>query len=124
MQRDSERRPQTRTILPPIRRALELRDQAAASPAVLHGAATHTTSYWADGGETELSNRVLLYRMHHRLLHRTPAPPLLGLHAAREPVEAAGDAGVLITGEESMPAWDGLPMDLGYGRNVFASRPT
>ena len=130
----------TRTIPPPIRRALEFRDQGCRFPGCTskHCDAHHIV-HWAEGGETKLSNLVLLCRRHHRLLHeggftvrmteegaaqflhprgrpleRCPAPPPIGLHAARELVEHLEDAGILITGNESMPAWDGRPMDLHY----------
>ena len=130
----------TRTIPPPIRRALEFRDQGCRFPGCTsqHCDAHHIV-HWADGGETKLSNLVLLCRRHHRLLHeggftvqmseegvvqflhprgrpleRCPAPPPVGLDAARELVEYLEDAGILITGTESMPAWDGRPMDLHY----------
>ena len=130
----------TRTIPPPIRRALEFRDQGCRFPGCTskHCDAHHIT-HWADGGETKLSNLVLLCRRHHRLLHeggfqvrmsadgavqffhtrgrpleQSPAPPPVGLDAARELVESLEDTGILITGKESMPAWDGRPMDLPY----------
>ena len=86
-----------------------------------------------------LSNLVLLCRRHHRLLHegdfrvrmsedgavqflhprgrpleQSPAPPPVGLDPAREMVERLENAGLLITGKESMPTWDGRPMDLPY----------
>ena len=130
----------TRTIPPPIRRALEFRDRGCRFPGCTskHCDAHHIT-HWADGGETKLSNLVLLCRRHHRLLHeggfqvrmtaagaaqflhprgrlleQSPAPPPVGLDAARELVESLEDSGILITGKESMPAWDGRPMDLPY----------
>ena len=130
----------TRTIPPPIRRALEFRDQGCRFPGCTskHCDAHHIV-HWADGGETKLSNLVLLCRRHHRLLHeggfgvrlardgvvqftdprgrpleRCPAPPPVGLDAARELVEHLEDAGVLVTGKESMPTWDGKPLDLPY----------
>lgn len=130
----------TRTIPPPIRRALEFRDQGCRFPGCTskHCDAHHIV-HWADGGETKLSNLVLLCRRHHRLLHeggfgvrlardgtvhftdargrpleRSPAPPPVGLDAARELVEHLEDAGVLVTGKESMPTWDGKPLDLPY----------
>jgi len=34
--------------------------------------------------------------------------------AARELIEHLENAGILVTGKESMPAWDGEPMDLRY----------
>ncbi len=130
----------TRTIPPPIRRALEFRDQGCRFPGCTskHCDAHHIV-HWADGGETKLSNLVLLCRRHHRLLHeggfsvrmsedgavrffhrrgrpleQSPAPPPVGLHAARELVEHLENAGILITGNESMPTWDGRPLDLPY----------
>ncbi len=131
----------TRTIPPPIRRALEFRDRGCRFPGCTsqHCDAHHIV-HWADGGETKLSNLVLLCRRHHRLLlhegdfrirmnedgavqflhprgrplEQSPAPPPVGLDAAREMVEHLEDAGILITGKESMPAWDGRPMDLPY----------
>ncbi len=130
----------TRTIPPPIRRALEFRDQGCRFPGCTskHCDAHHIV-HWADGGETKLSNLVLLCRRHHRLLHeggfslrmsedgavqffhrrgrsleQSPAPPPVGLHAARELLEHLEDAGILITGRESMPTWDGRPFDLPY----------
>ena len=130
----------TRTIPPPIRRALEFRDQGCRFPGCTsqHCDAHHIV-HWADGGETKLSNLVLLCRRHHRLLHeggfsvrmneeravqfldkrgrpleRSPAPPPVGSYPARELIRHLEDAGILITGKESMPAWDGTPMDLPY----------
>jgi len=130
----------TRTIPPPIRRALEFRDQGCRFPGcTLKHCDAHHIVHWADGGETKLSNLVLLCRRHHRLLHeggfnvrlskdgavqffhrrgrpleQSPAPPPVGLHAARRLVEQLENAGILITGKESMPTWDGRPLDLPY----------
>ena len=130
----------TRTIPPPIRRALEFRDQGCRFPGCTseHCDAHHIV-HWADGGETKLSNLVLLCRRYHRLLHEggfslkmneeravqfldkrgrplehSPAPPPVGSYPARELIRHLEDAGILITGKESMPAWDGTPMDLPY----------
>ncbi len=129
----------TRTIPPPIRRALEFRDQGCRFPGCTskHCDAHHIV-HWADGGETKLSNLVLLCRRHHRLLHeggisvkmnekgavqfldkrgrpleRSPAPPV-GSYPARELIRHLEDAGIMVTGRESMPAWDGTPIDLPY----------
>ena len=130
----------TRTIPPPIRRALEFRDRGCRFPGCTskHCDAHHIV-HWADGGETKLSNLVLLCRRHHRLLHeggisvkmnekgavqfldkrgrpleRSPAPPPVGSYPARELIRHLEDAGIMITGRESMPAWDGTPIDLPY----------
>ena len=130
----------TRTIPPPIRRALEFRDQGCRFPGCTsRHCDAHHIEHWADGGETKLSNLVLLCRRHHRLLHeggfsvrmtedgavqfhdrrgrpieKSPAPPPVAANAARELIEHLEDAGILITGKESIPAWDGRPMDLRY----------
>ena len=130
----------TRTIPPPIRRALAFRDQGCRFPGCTpRHCDAHHIEHWADGGETKLSNLVLLCRRHHRLLHEgsftvrmddqgavrfahprgrplheCPSPPPMGPDPARELIEGLEDAGILITGEESMPAWDGEPVDLRY----------
>ena len=130
----------TRTIPPQIRRALEFRDQGCRFPdCTLEHCDAHHIVHWSDGGETKLSNLVLLCRRHHRLLHeggfsvrmnregavqffhprgrpleQNPVPPPVGLDAARELIEHLENAGILITGTESMPTWDGRPMDLPY----------
>ena len=130
----------TRAVPPPIRRALEFRDQGCRFPGCTsRHCDAHHIEHWADGGETKLSNLVLLCRRHHRLLHdggcgvqidargvaqfldrrgrpleRSPAPPPIGREAARDLVRHLENAGVLVTGKESMPAWDGKPMDLRY----------
>ncbi len=130
----------TRTIPPPIRRALRFRDEGCRFPGCTsqHCDAHHVV-HWAEGGETKLSNLVLLCRRHHRALHeggfsvrmnddgaveffdsrrrpleRSPAPPPIGTDAARELIEYLENAGIVITGKESMPAWDGRPIDLRY----------
>ncbi len=58
----------TRTTPPPIRRAQEFRDQGCRFPGCTsqHCDAHHIV-HWADGGETKLSNLVLLCRRHNRL---------------------------------------------------------
>lgn len=60
----------TRTVPPHIRRALEERDRGCRFP----GCASrftdaHHVRHWADGGETRLSNLLLLCRRHHRAVH-------------------------------------------------------
>ncbi len=139
----------TRTIPPPIRRALEFRDQGCRFPGCTsRHCDAHHIEHWADGGETKLSNLVLLCRRHHRLLHeggcsvrlnaqgatrffdrrgrplqRSPAPPPIGLHAAEDLVRQLEDAGILVTGKESMPIWDGEPLDLHYAMEVLWRPP-
>ncbi len=139
----------TRAIPPPIRRALEFRDQGCRFPGCTSKYCdAHHIEHWADGGETKLSNLVLLCRRHHRLLHeggcsvrlnargdarffdrrgrlleQSPAPPSIGLYAAEDLVRQLEDAGILVTGKESMPAWNGEPLDLHYAMEVLWRPP-
>lgn len=61
----------TRTIPPSIRRALRERDRGCRFPSCGHDRFVdgHHIVHWADGGETKLSNLVLLCRTHHRMIH-------------------------------------------------------
>jgi hypothetical protein len=61
----------TRTIPPAIRRALNARDKGCRFPGCPHTRYVdgHHIQHWANGGETKLSNLVLLCRFHHRLVH-------------------------------------------------------
>jgi len=60
----------TRTIPPALRRALEVRDRECRFPGCSSTfCEAHHIRHWADGGETSLSNTLLLCRHHHRLLH-------------------------------------------------------
>ncbi|GJM08441.1 MAG: HNH endonuclease [Lysobacteraceae bacterium] len=60
-----------RTVPPSIRRALDRRDGGCAFPgcSCTRFVDAHHIIHWADGGETKLSNLVLLCRRHHRLVH-------------------------------------------------------
>lgn len=69
----------TRTVSGPTRRALLIRDggcrfEGCNRPAPWCDA--HHLIHWADGGETNLDNLVLLCRSHHRMVHegRFPSP--------------------------------------------------
>ncbi len=61
----------TRQIPPAIRRALKARDRTCAFPGCKQSrfVDAHHVRHWADGGETKLSNLLLLCRRHHVLVH-------------------------------------------------------
>jgi hypothetical protein len=60
----------TRTIPPALRRALEVRDGGCRFPGCgLRFTEGHHIVHWKNGGETKLSNLVLLCRHHHRAVH-------------------------------------------------------
>ena len=60
----------TRTVPSALRRALEARDRGCRFPGCgLRFTDAHHIVHWADGGETALSNMLLLCRRHHRRVH-------------------------------------------------------
>ena len=60
----------TRTISPALRRALEIRDRGCRFPGCGRRFTDgHHVKRWDDGGETSLTNCVLLCSYHHRLVH-------------------------------------------------------
>jgi hypothetical protein len=60
----------TRTVPPSLRRALEVRDRGCRFPGCgLRFTDAHHIVHWADGGETSMSNTVLVCRRHHRRVH-------------------------------------------------------
>ena len=63
--------PCARRVQPALRRALEARDRGCRFPGCSHERwlDAHHVVHWADGGETSLSNTLLLCSRHHRLLH-------------------------------------------------------
>jgi hypothetical protein len=63
----------TKVVSPALRRALAIRDGGCAFPGCERPPGwcdAHHVRHWADGGETGLSNLVLLCRPHHRVIHR------------------------------------------------------
>jgi hypothetical protein len=54
-----------------MRRALQARDKGCVFPGCTHRRYVdgHHVQHWAEGGETKLSNLVLLCRFHHRAVH-------------------------------------------------------
>ena len=65
----------TRSIPPALRRALRRRDRGCRYPGCTHTrfVDAHHVRHWAHGGETALSNLVLLCRRHHRVIHESKA---------------------------------------------------
>ena len=61
----------SRTIPPPMRRALRARDKGCRFPGCTNTRFVdgHHIEHWADGGDTSLDNLVMLCRHHHHLVH-------------------------------------------------------
>ncbi len=61
----------SRSIPPPMRRALRVRDKGCRFPGCTNTRFVdgHHIVHWADGGETSLDNLVMLCRHHHHLVH-------------------------------------------------------
>jgi hypothetical protein len=61
----------SRSIPPPMRRALRARDKGCRFPGCTNTRFVdgHHIKHWADGGDTSLDNLVLLCRHHHHLVH-------------------------------------------------------
>jgi len=61
----------SRSIPPPMRRALGIRDGGCRFPGCTNNRFVdgHHIEHWADGGETSMDNLVLLCRHHHHLVH-------------------------------------------------------
>lgn len=60
-----------RVVQPALKRALLARDKCCRFPGCTHNKwlDAHHVMHWVDGGETSLSNTILLCSTHHRLLH-------------------------------------------------------
>lgn len=61
----------TRTISPPLQRALRVRDRGCRWPGCRNAIFVdgHHLQHWADEGETKLENLLLLCAAHHKLVH-------------------------------------------------------
>ena len=61
----------SRTVSTALRRALAARDRGCRFPGCTNQRFldAHHIQHWVDGGRTDLDNRVLLCRRHHRFLH-------------------------------------------------------
>jgi hypothetical protein len=72
----------TRSIPPALRRALRTRDGGCRFPGCTahRFVEGHHVKHWAHGGETKLSNTMLLCGFHHRLLHEGGYRVELGKH--------------------------------------------
>ena len=99
----------TRTISPALRRALAARDRQCRFPGCqAHRCDAHHIRHWAHGGETALSNLVLLCRRHHRAVHE---------EGFRVTVDASGAAAFVRPDGRPLPAappaphWTGLPLE-------------
>jgi hypothetical protein len=138
----------TRAISPGLRRALEHRDGGCRFPGCASKLCdAHHVEPWADGGETSLSNTLLLCRRHHRAVHeegfslelaaegearfyRPDGRPLVAAPAlpalAGEPVPALisrlASHGVAVDAGETLPSWWGGPVDYAWEIDWLRSR--
>ena len=93
----------TRVVPPPMRRALRARDGGCRFPGCENRrfVDAHHVRHWARGGETKLSNLVLLCRRHHRLVHE-------GGHS----VELLADGGLRFRDPWGLPIRDAPLLEL------------
>jgi hypothetical protein len=135
----------TRAIHPALRRALQLRDRGCAFPGCSRRrfVDAHHIIHWADGGETNLDNLVLLCGSHHTLVHelgytieaspkgfafRDPqgrSVPLTGPQRSiciETLLAAHKHRGLHIDPETNMPRWSGTPPDYSACIDALLSR--
>src|ERR1700674_2170540 len=138
----------TRAISPGLRRALDHRDAGCRFPGCGRRLCdAHHVEHWADGGETNLANTVLLCRRHHRAVHEEgfsmelgprgearfhrpdgrPLPEATALPAVvGGPVAALvsrlSSEGVAVDGGETLPSWWGGPIDYDWEIHWLRSR--
>ena len=92
----------SRSIPPPMRRALGIRDGGCRFPGCTNTRLVdgHHIRHWADGGETSLDNLVLLCRHHHHLVHEG------GFDCMKS---AGGEIYFTDQRQEALPNWAELP---------------
>lgn len=92
----------SRSIPPPMRRALGIRDGGCRFPGCTNNRFVdgHHIKHWADGGETSLDNLVLLCRHHHHLVHEG------GFDCKKS---ADGEIYFVDRQQKPMPNWAELP---------------
>jgi hypothetical protein len=92
----------SRSIPPPMRRALGIRDGGCRFPGCTNNRFVdgHHIKHWADGGETSLDNLVLLCRHHHHLVHE-------GGFDCKKSVD--GEIYFTDQGQKPLPNWAVLP---------------
>ena len=92
----------SRSIPPPMRRALRIRDGGCCFPGCTNTRFVdgHHIKHWADGGETSLDNLVLLCRHHHHLVHE-------GGFACEK--SADGEVYFKDQRQQPLPNWSELP---------------
>ncbi|MCW2527982.1 MAG: endonuclease [Pseudonocardiales bacterium] len=129
----------TRRISRPIRRALTARDRGCAFPSCTETRharlQAHHVKHWADGGETRISNLILLCRYHHRTIHLdgyrinfTASPGRLEFTTPdRSPLDARPGRPTVATGLPAadpslIPAWQGEPLRLAFVISVLRDR--
>ncbi len=136
-----------RTIPPAIRRALDHRDTGCRFPGCgLKFCDAHHIDHWANGGETKLDNLILLCRRHHRALHEgqfrvkrlpdgelqffspkgrpindVPTAPGVSEEAVSVLIERLAEDGIRIDPMDSLPEWDGAPIELNWAVQALLS---
>jgi hypothetical protein len=142
----------SRSIPPPMRRALQARDKGCRFPGCTHQYFIdgHHIKHWADGGETRLDNLVLLCRRHHRLVHeggfactrsntgqlvfRDKRGEIIGISGTVPPLPGTVNnpkarqrirnrlEALYIDASTCATKWDGMPMDYGYASEILWQR--
>ena len=92
----------SRSIPPPMRRALRIRDGGCCFPGCTNTRFVdgHHIKHWSDGGETSLDNLIILCRHHHHLVHEG------GFACERS---ADGEVYFKDRRQQPLPNWSELP---------------